>query len=116
MDIEIVKENLIRCPLINKGGINKIDLDSFIINNKISDEILVNFYEDKLKKTKLKKQTEIFGWTDVLSVGDKVRVKFTGHEAVISEVVGKVYVLNPPDPADTTNWHFRVRLELLEPQ
>lgn len=64
------------------------------------------------QKTQRKFNNEIFGYTDILSVGDSVQVKGTKHISTISHVV-KVphcYIYKLDIPHWELNWHFRIYL------
>jgi len=54
----------------------------------------------------------IYGYTDILKVGDKVQVKRTEHISTISEVVKcpHCYVYRLSEPQFEFNWHFRIYL------
>lgn len=55
---------------------------------------------------------EIFGYTDVLKVGDKVQVKRTEHVSTISKVEKQphCYTYELKEPQWEYNWHFRIYL------
>ena len=67
------------------------------------------------QKTQKKFGDEIYGYTDILSVGDPVQVKRTEHISTVSEVITvphcTIYRLD--NPQWKLNWHFRVFLTKL---
>jgi len=54
----------------------------------------------------------IYGYTDILEVGDRVNVRQTDHISTISEVIRKphCFIYRLDNPEWDLNWHFRAYL------
>jgi len=57
----------------------------------------------------------IYGYNDILEVGDKVQVKNSDHISTISEVVKEphCYIYKLEESQWEFNWHFRIYLTKL---
>lgn len=57
----------------------------------------------------------IYGYNDILTIGDKVQIKRTDHISTISEVVQlpHCYVYRLSEPHWEYNWHFRIYINKL---